>query len=190
METEPLNILVISGSVRTDCTGRPVAAWAARAAAAVLPTADVCLVDLAEVELPPARELQGGGSAPTVLTDRIAAADAFVFVTPEYNAGYPAALKDAIDWHYDVWSFKAATIVSYGVVGGWRVNDQLRTVLSELAVVTARRTLGIAAPWNGIDGARYTPDPGTADAADAAFVELEWWARTLRAGRVATSVPS
>jgi NAD(P)H-dependent FMN reductase len=47
-------------------------------------------------------------------TAQIAASDGFIFVTPEYNYGPPAALKNAIDWVYPEWNRKAAAFVSHG----------------------------------------------------------------------------
>ena len=48
------------------------------------------------------------------LTGRIAAADAFILVTPEYNHSYPASLKAVIDWHFTQWVAKPVAFVSYG----------------------------------------------------------------------------
>src|SRR5882672_8997976 len=59
-------------------------------------------------------------------TDAIAASDAFVFVTPEYNYGASAVLKNAIDWVYPEWNRKAAAFVSYGSALGARSVQQLR----------------------------------------------------------------
>lgn len=60
--------------------------------------------------------------------------DGFVFVTPEYNAGYSAVLKNAIDYLYDEWKDKPATIVSYGWSGGASANNQLREVLIRIGL--------------------------------------------------------
>jgi len=59
---------------------------------------------------------------------KIAAADAFVFVTPQYNWGYPAALKNAIDHLYKEWKGKPAVIITYGGHGGTKCAAQLRQV--------------------------------------------------------------
>ena len=59
---------------------------------------------------------------------KIAAADAFVFVTPQYNRGYPAALKNAIDHLFHEWEGKPAVIVTYGGHGGGRCGAQLKQV--------------------------------------------------------------
>src|SRR5258705_13542073 len=69
---------------------------------------------------------------------KIASLDAFVFVSPEYNHGIPAALKNAIDFLFAEWKNKAAGFVSYGGVGGARAVEQLRLVLAEVHVATVR----------------------------------------------------
>ncbi|MEI9929658.1 MAG: NADPH-dependent FMN reductase [Rhizomicrobium sp.] len=66
---------------------------------------------------------------------KIASAAAFVFVTPQYNWGYPAALKNALDHLYKEWSGKPAMIVSYGGHGGGRAAAQLRQVLEAVHMV-------------------------------------------------------
>ncbi|GAA0908870.1 hypothetical protein GCM10009559_78500 [Pseudonocardia zijingensis] len=61
-----------------------------------------------------------------------------VFVTPEYNHSFPAALKNAIDYLFAEWNDKAAGFVSHGVHGGVRAVEGLRLVLAELKVATVR----------------------------------------------------
>jgi NAD(P)H-dependent FMN reductase len=68
----------------------------------------------------------------------IATFDAFVFVTPEYNHGFPATLKNAIDYLFAEWSHKAAGFVGDGAAGGSRAIEQLRLVLGELHMADVR----------------------------------------------------
>lgn len=64
---------------------------------------------------------------------RIAAGDAFIFVTPEYNYGMPAPLKNAIDYLVKEWAFKPVAMVGYGgVAGGTRAIQQLKQVTNAL----------------------------------------------------------
>ena len=63
---------------------------------------------------------------------KIAAAPAFVFVTPQYNWGYPAALKNALDHLYREWSGKPTMIVTYGGQGGGKCAEQLQQVCEGL----------------------------------------------------------
>ena len=66
-------------------------------------------------------------------------ADAVVLVTPQYNWGYPAALKNALDHLYREWRGKPAVIVTYGQRGGGKCAKQLRQVADGLHM----RTVGV-----------------------------------------------
>jgi len=66
----------------------------------------------------------------------IDASDAFVFVTPEYNYGYPASLKNAIDYLHQEWLRKPVGFVSYGgVAAGTRSVQQLKQVVTCLSMM-------------------------------------------------------
>jgi NAD(P)H-dependent FMN reductase len=71
-------------------------------------------------------------------TAQIAASDGFVFVTPEYDYGPSAVLKNAIDWVYPEWNRKAAACVSYGSAMGARGVQQLRVTAVELPMAPVR----------------------------------------------------
>src|SRR5438094_6885990 len=75
-------------------------------------------------------------------TAAIAQSDGFVFVTPEYNYGPSAVLKNAIDCVYSEWHRKAACIVSYGSMGGAR-SVQLRQTVIELQLAPIRSSVHI-----------------------------------------------
>lgn len=142
-------------------------------------------IDLAEVDLPlPFARPDGAGSA---IAHRLAAADGFLILTPEYNHSFPAAVKNAIDWHYGEWAYKPVGFVGYGGSGGIRAIEHLRAVFPELRATTVREAVLLALPWTrlGADG-RYRPADGERGALTATVTELLWWARTLRAGRAAT----
>src|ERR1700719_122064 len=64
-------------------------------------------------------------------TAEIARSDGFIFVTPEYNFGPPAVLKNALDWVYPEWNRKAVAFVSYGSALGARSVQQLRETAIE-----------------------------------------------------------
>jgi NAD(P)H-dependent FMN reductase len=76
-------------------------------------------------------------------TGQIAASDGFVFVTPEYNYGPSAVLKNAIDWVYPEWNRKAAAFVSYGSAMGARSVQQLRETAIELQMAPVRSSVHI-----------------------------------------------
>lgn len=120
-----LRVAVIAGSVRSGRFGHRLVDWTARRLDE-RQSVVVDVVDPASCELPDEELLQPGGGPPSSVTGTIDAADAFVFVTPEYNHSYPAALKRVVDAHYREWMFKPATVVSYGVQGGLLATEHLR----------------------------------------------------------------
>lgn len=71
----------------------------------------------------------------------ISSYDAFIFVTPQYNWGYPAVLKNAIDYLYNEWRGKSALIVTYGGHGGNRCGVQLRQVLMGINMVPTSKNV-------------------------------------------------
>ncbi|ROV94994.1 hypothetical protein VMCG_08312 [Cytospora schulzeri] len=77
---------------------------------------------------------------------RVAALDAFVFVTPQYNWGIPAGLKNAIDYLFHEWTGKPAMIVSYGGHGGDKAAGALGTVLQGLRMRTPGGTVNLSFP--------------------------------------------
>ena len=72
---------------------------------------------------------------------KIKESDAFIVVTPEYNHGYPAVLKNAIDSIFPEWNNKPVGFLSYGNAGGARSIEQLRQVAIELRMVPIRSAL-------------------------------------------------
>ena len=78
--------------------------------------------------------------------EKIREADGFIICTPEYNHGYPAVLKNAIDYVYSVWGRKAVAFVSWGGTGGARGVEQLRLVAVELDMVPIRWAVHIPNP--------------------------------------------
>jgi NAD(P)H-dependent FMN reductase len=130
-------ILVIMGSVRAQRHNPVLARWVA---AIGQETTGVTfeLVDLADWSLPmddePAIPATGGYVQPhtQAWSAKIAQAAGFVFVTPQYNWGYPAALKNAIDHCYAEWRDKPLLIVTYGGHGGGKCAAQLVQVAEAL----------------------------------------------------------
>ncbi|MEU8974980.1 NAD(P)H-dependent oxidoreductase [Streptomyces monashensis] len=186
----PLRVAVVVGSVREGRTGRAVADWFLGTAAGD-PGLDLDVIDLAEVDLPLVLPGWGGSASPetaAVLGDvspRLAAADAFVVVTPEYNHSFPASLKNFVDWHYVQWQAKPVGFVSYGGLGGGlRAVEQLRLVFAELHAVTVRDSVSLHGPWSGLteDGTPRDADV-CAGAAKGMLGQLAWWGRALRAAR-------
>ncbi len=111
---------------------------------------EVEVVDLAELNLPFLDEpnhprLRQYTQAHTkAWSARVEAADAFVFVTPEYNHGYPAPLKNAIDFLHQEWSHKPVGFVSYGgVAAGTRSMQQLKQVVTALKLAPVTEAVNL-----------------------------------------------
>lgn len=127
---------------------------------------------------------RGSGGAPS-LWQRVAEADAFVVVTPEYNHGYPAPLKSLIDSVGAEWHAKPVAFVSYGgVSGGTRAVEQLRQVFAELHTVTIRDAVSFAGAWEQFDEAGKLLRPERYQRSMSALLSrLHWWAVALRNAR-------
>ena len=180
----PLKVAVIIGSNRQGRFGPVVADWLLsrfrdRADLAV----DV--VDIADVDLPTALSHSPSAEVTAELgkvTPRLADADAFVVLTPEYNHSFPASLKTLIDWHFHEWQAKPVGFVSYGgLSGGLRAVEQLRQVFAELHAVTVRDTVSFHNAGASFDDEGRHKDPSAADAAAKVMVDqLVWWGLALR----------
>jgi NAD(P)H-dependent FMN reductase len=188
------NIQVILGSTRQGRSGDKVASWFmehARARTAL----DAELVDLRDwplpffdQPLPPAM-----GSPTDALQQRwarqVARADGFVLVAPEYNHGYPAVLKNALDHLYAEWNGKPVAFVGYGGSGGGlRAVEQLRQVVVELEMVPLRQQVAIAGAHGAFDEQGRLRDAARYDAqAGALLDELTRWTSVLATARRLTA---
>ncbi|MGH3249880.1 MAG: NADPH-dependent FMN reductase [Trebonia sp.] len=190
-------VAVIIGSVREGRFGPVVGSWVtdqAREHGGF----DVDVIDLADVDLPlslPAVSPKYAGDdypRPATmrgLSGRLAAAEAFILVTPEYNHSYPASLKAVIDWHFTQWAAKPVAFVSYGgAAGGRHAVLHLENVLTEMHAVTIRD--GLAFPnyfltWH--DG--HPDDPNATSYAKVMLDQLTWWATALRKARAEAPYP-
>ncbi|WP_433212544.1 NADPH-dependent FMN reductase [Microtetraspora malaysiensis] len=185
MSEKPLNVAVIVGSVREGRIAPVIANWVVRQAEQREDVA-IDLIDLVEARLP--GELKGhfGGDKPaevTALRPRLAAADAFVVVVPEYNRAYPGALKTMIDTYHAEWQAKPVGFVCYGgMSSGLRAVEQLRLVFAELAAVTIRDSVAFQRPWTmfDADGSWPADSSGCDAAAKTMLDQLVWYARALR----------
>ena len=119
-------------------------------------------------------------------TAEIARSDGFIFVTPEYNYGPPAVLKNALDWVYPEWNRKAAAFVSYGGAAGARSVQQLRETAIELQLAPIRSSVHIpvATLWAHVRGGDV--DKGLAELetqAQRMIDDLLWWTTALKTAR-------
>jgi NAD(P)H-dependent FMN reductase len=178
-----LRIAVVIGSVRRTRLADPLAAWLKHELTAI-DWIDLDMIDLASVSLP-MHEMQPGGAAASPIAGRLADADGFVFLTPEYNHSFPASVKNVIDWHFTEWAYKPVAFVGYGGSGGVRAIEQLRTVFPELRATTVRESVLLPMAWEHLDAdGSFVPPPGTVRALHATMNELRTWARALRSLRV------
>lgn len=120
-------------------------------------------------------------------TAKIAEADGFVVVTPEYNHGYPAVLKNAFDYVYPEWNQKAIGFVSYGSVAGARAVEQLRMVAIELQMVPIRAAIHLPPDkWVPVligKAPAETLFEAVAVPAQKFIEQLLWWTKALKNAR-------
>jgi NAD(P)H-dependent FMN reductase len=144
VDKQPLQVAVVTQESR-------IGAWVAGEARR-RGGVEVGVVDLAAFGFP--------GAPTRAFTARLAAAEAFVLVTPAGEL--PAALAEAIEFGCAEWRSKPVAFVSYGAgTGAW---ERLRSVFAELHVVI------VGADLTAFDR----------DAAAATLEQLEWWGRALR----------
>jgi len=190
-------LTVIVGSIRPGRAGQPIAEWfvdQARSHGGF----DIEVADLAEIRLP----LMEEPNHPRLRqylhphthewSARIDRADAVVFVTPEYNYGYPATIKNAIDYLSQEWKDKPAGFVSYGgIAAGTRAVQQLKQVLTTLKMVTVTESVNIPFHAQFIRDGQFHANDVSEQAATAMLDELlrlDGALGPLRAGAASAAV--
>ena len=177
---------VVIASTRPGRAGLPIGQWAAEAAAKH-GGFDVELVDLEEMRLPlldePHHPRMGQYTKDHTLrwSEKVSAADAFVFVTPEYNYGPPPALLNAVNFLYAEWAYKPAAFVSYGgVAAGLRSVQVLKQVLTTLRMVPIPEGVAIPFVFEHLSPTGLTPPPPAAAAVGPMLDELLRWTNALQ----------
>jgi NAD(P)H-dependent FMN reductase len=190
-------LTVIVGSIRPGRAGQPIAEWfvdRARSHGGF----DVEVADLAEIRLP----LMEEPNHPRLRqylhphthewSARIDRADAVVFVTPEYNYGYPATIKNAIDYLSHEWKDKPAGFVSYGgIAAGTRAVQQLKQVITTLKMVPVFESVNIPFHAQFIRDGQFHANDVLEQAATAMLDELlrlDGALAPLRAGAASAAV--
>lgn len=190
-----LKIGIVLGSTRQGRLGESVAGWIVDAAAART-AADYELVDLRDYPMPFFDGISPAYVPPTDpvvqrFAAKIAEFDGYILITPEYNHGYSAVLKNALDSIYGEFNDKAAAFASYGSLSGARAVEQLRLVASELQLAHVRTQLAfsIFSDFEGFGTAdvTFTPGPQHPVSAEALFGQLEAWAGALKTVREAVA---
>lgn len=193
-----LNIKIILASIRDGRFGDKPAKWIEEMAKAT-EGFSVELLDLKDYSLPIFAEaispayLAGEHSNPlaNIWSEKIASADGFIVVTPEYNHGYPSSLKNNIDYLYKEWNKKPIAFVGYGTTGGAFAIAQLRQVAIELQMAPIRIPVHIISPWNLVekDGSLKTGAFEHYESGARKMLEqLKWWAGVLKEARIIGSI--
>ncbi|MEV7808417.1 NAD(P)H-dependent oxidoreductase [Microbispora sp. NPDC088329] len=183
-----IKIGVIIGSTRPGRNGAAVARWV-HDLAVKRGDADYELIDLEDYALPhldepvPAAAGQYERAHTRRWSQAVAALDAFVFVTPEYNRSTSGALKTAIDFLYAEWTNKAAGFVGYGVDGGSRAIEHLRQILGTVSVagVAPQVTLSIRDDFENFSD--FRPAARHEDSVRLMLDHVVSWAEALRTVR-------
>ncbi|MDA8330829.1 MAG: NAD(P)H-dependent oxidoreductase [Candidatus Dormibacteraeota bacterium] len=177
---------IVIGSTRPGRVGLPVSQWF-HGHAVTHGGFDLEVVDLARVNLPLLDEPKHPRFHEYVhehtkaWSRTVTRADAFVFVVPEYNYGFNAATKNAIDYLNHEWQYKPIGFVSYGgVAAGTRAVQMLKQVVTTLKMVPVFESVNIpfVAQFLNEDG-RLQSNPVLDEAAQAMLDELQRWTEAL-----------
>ena len=188
----PDRVLIFYGSYRSDRQGIRLAEWLVRAFAERGASAE--LIDARAVDLPMLdrmyKEHPSGEAPPALeaLAEKIRTADAFVFVTGEYNWGVQPGLKNLTDHFLEEWYWRPAAIVSYsaGRFAGARAGLAWHGILSEMGMVVVSSTIAVGGIGHAFDASGEPAGDGGA-ALTRAFPrfadDLGWWTQAARAQR-------
>jgi NAD(P)H-dependent FMN reductase len=185
---------VIIGSTRPGRVGSAVADWIIDRARAhgdfEVEVADLAVLNLPIFDEPNHPRLRRYVNQHTKdWSEIVGRSDAFIFVIPEYNYGFNAATKNAIDYLHQEWQNKAAGIVSYGgVAAGTRAAQMLKQVMSALKIVPVTDSVNIPFVGEKLDeDGRLKPNEIMEGAAAAMLDELARWTQALRPLRAGQS---
>jgi NAD(P)H-dependent FMN reductase len=183
------NVLVFYGSYRSDRMGVRLANYVVAGLGAR--GAEVELIDAQAVGLPMLdrmyKEYAKGDAPPAMeaLAQKIRAADAFIFITGEYNWGPQPGLKNLTDHFLEEWFWRPAAIASYsaGRWAGVRSGTLWHGILSEMGMVVISSTLSVGPIAQALD-AGGAPIGEAGAALDRAFPrfadDLAWWTEAAR----------
>ena len=182
-----INIQIILGSTREGRHGEKVGKWI-YSLASKREDFKAELIDLTDWTIPYSDTIAPamGYSSEIVKrwSEKIKSADGYIIVTPEYNHGYPAVLKNALDHLYEEWNNKPVAFVSYGgPSAGIRVVEQLRQVVVELQMAPIREEVNIPLVWQAFDEHGDLKGEGYDQKAEGMFNQLVWWATALKKSR-------
>jgi NAD(P)H-dependent FMN reductase len=179
-------LLVVIASTRPGRVGLPVADWFVEKARTV-GGFEVKVCDLKEVGLPlmdePNHPVMGNYTKDhtRAWSAMVDAADAFVFVMPEYNYAMTAPLKNALDYLAREWHYKPAGLVSYGgISGGLRAAQMVKQVLTTLKMMPIPEAVAIPIVREHIVEGRFQPTELMEQNAVTMVNELQRWESALK----------
>lgn len=193
----PQRLMIVIASTRPGRAAMPIGEWF-RAKAEADGRFEVDYADLAVINLPfmdephHPRTRQYTKQHTRDWSARVDAADAFVFVTPEYNHGMTAPLKNAIDYLNQEWQYKPLGFVSYGgVAAGTRAVQAIKPIANVLKMTPIPEAVVIPLYQRFLtDDGRFEPEQLIEDAAMTMLGQLERWALALRPLRASVSQPA
>jgi NAD(P)H-dependent FMN reductase len=188
LEEFMIRIAIIIGSTRPGRNGEAVAQWVYEIAQR-RNDAQFELVDIKDFNLPlldepvPPSLGQYTKEHTKAWSAKIDSFDAYVFVTPEYNHGTSAALKNAIDFLYKEWNNKAAGFVGYGGASGTRAVENLRLIMGEMQVADVRAQVGLSLYTDFENFSVFKPAPQQEQSVNAMLDQVIAWGVALKALR-------
>ncbi|MEO6079507.1 MAG: NAD(P)H-dependent oxidoreductase [Steroidobacteraceae bacterium] len=181
-----MRIGIIVGSTRPARKGLEVAQWV-YALASQRKSAEYELIDLKDQGLPLLDEPVPPSMTKTPTQEhtkrwasKIAGFDGFVLVTPEYNHGPPAALKNALDFLYDEWRNKSVGFVGYGGVGAARSIEMLRAICANLELADVRVAVSLMLAHDFENFSKFKPLPHQEKTLAQMLDQVEAWAGALQ----------
>lgn len=182
------NLKIISSTVRPGRKGPLIMNWIAGIARAN-ENFNVKVLDLGEINLPMMDEpnhpsLQKYQHQHTKdWSAKIAEADAFIFVTAEYDYNYPAPLRNALEYLFHEWGYKAAGIVSYGgVSAGTRAANSLKNDLATFKTIALTEAVNFPFFSKNInDEGEFEVNEVSVKAAENMLKQLLRWTKGLKA---------
>jgi NAD(P)H-dependent FMN reductase len=181
-----MHIGIIIGSTRPGRNGLHVATWV-HGLASQRKSATYELIDLVDYGLPlldepvpPAMQKAAVHEHTKRWAAKVAQCDGYVFVTPEYNHGPPASLKNAMDYLYREWCNKSAGFVGYGAVGAARSVEMLRAICSNLELADVRVALSLMLAHDFENFSTFKPQPHQEKSLAQLLDQVEAWAGALK----------
>lgn len=185
-----MKLKIITSTNRSGAQGRIVADWIYEYAKGNSDF-EVGLLDLAEINLPFMDEpnhpklKQYKFEHTKKWSKTIEDADAFIIVLAEYNYGFPAPIKNAIDYLHDEWKYKPVGFVSYGgVSAGLRAVQMLKQVLTTLSMMPLTEQVNLPFFSKNIQDGKFIPNDSAIRSADVMLEELKKWTESMRQIRV------